>query len=63
MCVASAYHQCPTIESIQVSMVSKTRDTVLLNRAVPYQVILAGTLTGVQTNIRCKVLVALSKVK
>ena len=30
---------------------------------VVYQVILAGTLTGVQGNIRCKVLAALSTVK
>ena len=33
------------------------------NRTLPYQVILAGTLTGVQGDIRCKVLAALSTVK
>ena len=36
---------------------------LFFSHKIPFQVILAGTLTGVQGDIRCKVLAALSTVK
>ena len=62
LCSLSIYSDLGIVE-IRLRIVTETKNCFLVRSVQPHKMILAGTLTGLQGDIRCKVLVALSTVK